>query len=784
MKQLRTILIKLKEKSFKSQSIFVKTFVMLMLLSLMMVLSIGIWMNGITARNHRLQVAQSNLSRLQQTGETMKITVQSMGQTMSQIMWSDDFITYMLLPYSYHYNEDSGLMEKNTNMNQTRDYRMVRQLVSAVEGNDLVKKAFFYSELSRIIYDDRSFIRDGELYEDWGIIEDHCREIAQTCGTVTESTTILLYQGRLFVLEDMKIPNYLGTMVFELNVDMLAQTLGLLDEEGVPAVYVYTQEHEPVFSSCYSYDSIEPKWDNTDQFISSGNVNAAEDMTKGYYQYFSSKTGWSYLIPMDTDMLSIRSSDILPMYLPISLLFLVISSAFAFYISRSIYRPINRLMNLVAQSGGGRKPREDAEVDFLEAAFSNAIDRQDQLKGIMQSIGPEVLDSMLKNLMVGKKLSEKRVAEILYGVGNPLPLQGRFVVLACRMDEPDDRPVTDTEINLYLLFIRNLAAGLENSSYQIYDIRAERLGVGLILSFSEGETAVSMKKVVTEIQQKLLQESKCVPYKLHVEKSGIYQSLLDIRLAYQEAHDKLLYQEYLQSDQSSEENENEEDCCRLLNRRYYQERMSRVADVAAQGDTHLAEQTVRLVLAEIGQDNDSLEEYCKRVEEFLDELTEKVISLPLSVEDQQTLDSYRNISEKLKIQSSREAMEPYIMEYSRVLIRMIRFYSSKNRYKYVDKAKEYLVEHYADSNLSLNEVGEYIGISGSYLSELFNEITGEKFSGYLASFRVEKAKQLLKSTNVTIKEIGFLCGFNSIQNFIRVFKKCAGVTPGQFREGL
>lgn len=110
---------------------------------------------------------------------------------------------------------------------------------------------------------------------------------------------------------------------------------------------------------------------------------------------------------------------------------------------------------------------------------------------------------------------------------------------------------------------------------------------------------------------------------------------------------------------------------------------------------------------------------------------------------------------------------------------MIGAYARKSRYKYVSQAKEYIHANYSNSSLSLNDVAEHTGISASYLSELFNEIAGEKFSVYLAKYRVEKAQQLQSVTNLTVKEIGFQCGFNSSQNFIRVYKKYTGHTPGK-----
>ncbi len=68
-------------------------------------------------------------------------------------------------------------------------------------------------------------------------------------------------------------------------------------------------------------------------------------------------------------------------------------------------------------------------------------------------------------------------------------------------------------------------------------------------------------------------------------------------------------------------------------------------------------------------------------------------------------------------------------------------------------------------------------------SKLFYRETGEKFSDYLTRIRIEKAKELLTSTDKPIQEIALEVGFNDAGYFTRRFKSYEGTTPpGHYRK--
>lgn len=100
----------------------------------------------------------------------------------------------------------------------------------------------------------------------------------------------------------------------------------------------------------------------------------------------------------------------------------------------------------------------------------------------------------------------------------------------------------------------------------------------------------------------------------------------------------------------------------------------------------------------------------------------------------------------------------------------------------VKMAKSYTKEHYQDAGLSLGEVADAVGISRTYFSSIFKELTGEKYWDYLSRCRIEKAKSLLRETGLSQAEISERVGYSSEYHFSRKFKELAGISPNKYRK--
>lgn len=98
------------------------------------------------------------------------------------------------------------------------------------------------------------------------------------------------------------------------------------------------------------------------------------------------------------------------------------------------------------------------------------------------------------------------------------------------------------------------------------------------------------------------------------------------------------------------------------------------------------------------------------------------------------------------------------------------------------KAKRYLADHYEDADLTLASVADYVGLNEKYFSNRFTKETGETFSSYLTQLRVQKARELLRTTTFKVYEIAEMAGYRNPEHFNRMFKKVCGISPAQYRK--
>lgn len=96
-------------------------------------------------------------------------------------------------------------------------------------------------------------------------------------------------------------------------------------------------------------------------------------------------------------------------------------------------------------------------------------------------------------------------------------------------------------------------------------------------------------------------------------------------------------------------------------------------------------------------------------------------------------------------------------------------------------AIEAMHEH-PEREWSISQLAKVSSMSRSRFAQRFKEVLGQSPMQYLTDWRLQKARRMLKETDLSIAEVGFRSGYQSLPSFTRRFGKQFGITPGAFRK--
>ncbi|MRN52100.1 helix-turn-helix domain-containing protein [Paenibacillus sp. LC-T2] len=101
---------------------------------------------------------------------------------------------------------------------------------------------------------------------------------------------------------------------------------------------------------------------------------------------------------------------------------------------------------------------------------------------------------------------------------------------------------------------------------------------------------------------------------------------------------------------------------------------------------------------------------------------------------------------------------------------------------YTLSAREYIESNFWKPSLSVLDVVDYVKIERSYLFRLFKEENGVSISGYLTTFRIQRACELLRTSHLSVKSIAYSVGYQDPLYFSKVFKKETSYTPSEYKK--
>jgi two-component system response regulator YesN len=145
------------------------------------------------------------------------------------------------------------------------------------------------------------------------------------------------------------------------------------------------------------------------------------------------------------------------------------------------------------------------------------------------------------------------------------------------------------------------------------------------------------------------------------------------------------------------------------------------------------------------------------------------------------IDEYYGVLSEIINAPNEDALYGICKRYLNITVNQINSVREKKVNSIIDKANKYIENHYAEE-ITLDDVAKEVNLSSYYFSRFYKEESGINFSDKLVNVRIEKAKELLKKEDLSIKDVCFMVGYMEPNYFSKIFKKITGYTASEYKK--
>lgn len=720
-------------KTSKTSYLFQNIFLVLCLLLVCMLSYMTFFMNRFVFQAQVKELDRSNLTMLEQANKSILQTVDDLEQQVRMFLSDQNILQYLLS------DQVAGAEARMQILQTMRRYANLTPSVSNV---------WLYAPLTNTVLSS-----DGYLISRYGSRSDlilsqyEDQNVPRSAPDLRLATVTL--DDTLYLLVDFVPAQQLGCFIFQLDIGRLGISLS---QDQSPILVVDSDGRLLLAGNQTAEEDLQFNLEQTELFYQG--LSDRHNSRQHYYEVVNEKIGWHLLMEISNGPQLYDHSIFWAMVLPFLAVLMLLGAAGAYFITRKIYTPINRLLSLAMDRTGSVVPPGET-LDYLESAYQQTLQLSEPLRNRFSLLGRDICQYLCRKAIDGR-LSDVPDSE---NVLNYFP-QGKFYVALFRLGQNQVELQQPIKFKLQSSILENLSEQIPECLCCL-DIEPDTMMLVLLLPGEEARPGQALQLLEVFLDRATEQTGAQLSYGL----GNSCDSLYNLKDSYEQAVHDLRYHAYLQNDPDPA-------TAWSLQNKLLEEQLNRAINQAIQSKEDTRNQAI--LIAQIAEqdaqdDEDRLQGYCFAQSLLL----EKLMLWDAPIESLNPLDpnapKANNLDEFLDLCVQ-------ALEIGRAIAR-------KKKFRYVEEGKKFIRENYMNCSLSANDISDHVGISSSYFSSLFNELLQESVTSYLNRIRVEQAKSLLTVTRIPIKEIGFRCGFNSANVFGRVFKKYTEQSPKQFRDG-
>lgn len=582
----------------------------------------------------------------------------------------------------------------------------------------------------------------------------------------------------------------LGTLAFNIDEKVFSRAINGTDQNNQIVTYIIDSKSNVVFCNEKQYmftgndKLLNGILDNYPIVASDkeGKLNGVADGKKYSIEFTSSDVNdWKYISLIPTALITSKVNNIRNITIIIIVLGLFAGVVLSYLLVKKIYDPINNIINFLNIINNNRRLNKGNDKSKDEFGFINSIidyvyNENESLKESFNKNVPMLREKVLSDLLDGK-LTDIKFREISENIGLEVPFN-TFQVVVFEIDDYSGLGKNmREELNAGIIeCIDYIASGIFLNNARVYSIKKGSDKIVSIInadgnSHDTGVFYEFLNKVVTHYNL-----SFGITFTIGLGKA--YDTPQMCSMSFIEALFALKYK--MVKGQNTIIHIDEVSNIPKNIFEYPIETEKHIVNKLKSGDM----ESVKAVLEDtfninLNNRNASPEMINNFFNALIGTIIRTVYEIQSSVENifDAEIDLYNEISAKNTISEKKN----YINFLFETVTSFVNRRKSSHNLKVYEKVKKFIEDNY-QSELSLDNVSEVVGLSPSYLSLVFKEVSGMNFVEYVSTYRINKSKMLLKDITLTVSEISEKVGYTNSNTFIKVFKKYEGITPGQFRE--
>ena len=440
--------------------------------------------------------------------------------------------------------------------------------------------------------------------------------------------------------------------------------------------------------------------------------------------------------------------------------------------------------------------------------FDNLESEVSTMKDVIHATSADALSHLFAKIILGTVVSSDEAIITLENTGYGFTTSDIYIAGLLHHDA--EGPLSP-DLRFKLINVLNLAFDKfkEKHDCHLFAFIMDDKSVAIIASFPAGTSIAKGKVTINSLVQEI--EEAFVLEKLPVTVSfgHMYSSILDIAFSYNEAcrlfmskdlivnskkktvensvqsFDNVTKTEVITSDTipaldtpdtipSDSEYESMDESIERIERRSVQ--IVQVVYEEKEGLDKLIERCLDKIF-----ENEDISSQAVLSKRLISSVTSNMLSYPF-INDSHLTNVYEDLTAAIESNPTCDALRSSLEQALSTLCQDFSAAIKKQRNPYVTAAKNYIEEHYANPNLSLEEIAEELKIAPNYLSSIFSKNLGVKLFEFVNEYRLNKSIELLLDTKMSVNDIAEACGFGSSRNYIRIFKKYKDNTPGAYRK--